>query len=112
MLFRERLLEKIGEGGTGALLVLSLAWMPGEPLRAQGAGGRDHSRCVQSCNSVRPACLQECSGPEGDCIELFPDDPPAQQACEQECEEACYDAWDECRLVCENNKLPVTPEEP
>ena len=106
------LVERIGEGAMAVVLFLGLAVVSGEPHRTLAAGGRDYSRCIQSCNTVRPACLQECSGPEGDCSELFPDDPPAQQACEQECEEACDDAWDECRQICENNKFPVTPEEP
>jgi hypothetical protein len=100
----------IGKRAAEAVLVLGLAALAGGPLHA--AAGRDQGRCLQSCNATRPACRYECSGPEGDCAELFPDDPPAQQACELACEQACDDAWDECRLVCENIKLPVTPEEP
>lgn len=101
----------MGAGGMGILLALGLAWMPGEPGRAQSAG-RNYARCIQSCNATKPACLQECSGSEGDCIELFPDDPPAQEACELACEQGCDDARDECRQICENIKLPTTPEEP
>jgi hypothetical protein len=112
MISHHRLMEKVGEGCMGILLALGLATLCGIPHQAHGAGGRDYARCIQSCNAAVPACLQECSGSEGDCAELFPDDPPAQQACEQECERSCDDSRGECRLVCENIKLPVTPEEP
>jgi len=96
----------------GVVLFLGLAVVSSEPYHTLAAGGRDYARCIQSCNTAMPACLQECSGPDGDCAELFPGDPPAQQACEQECEQSCDDSRDECRQVCENIKFPTSPEEP
>lgn len=78
-------------------------------LLQAGANGRDHSRCITTCNSTQKVCKSQC---RLDCLALAPDDTEARAACQDNCSGTCTDERDDCKLVCQENKFPSSPEEP
>ena len=88
-------------------LALFAALQPFSSL-LQAEGGREFSRCVQSCNDARKACDDLCVD---DCRAMFPDSKPQRDACIAACKAICLVESDDCKLVCQENRNP-TPEEP
>lgn len=93
---------------TLALAIAMLVVARSDLLQA-GANGRDHSRCVTACNSTQKSCKSQC---RIDCVQLFPDNTETREACQDNCAATCMDARDDCKLVCQANKFPSSPEEP
>jgi len=73
------------------------------------AGGRDFSRCVRACNSIRGACSTRCSD---DCGVLFPNDKTARDACISQCKAICLESDKECKTACKAIKNPTSDPEP
>lgn len=72
------------------------------------SAGRDFSRCVQQCNEVRKACDGRCREV---CLEMFPDDKSARDACTMACKADCLSESDECKDTCleRKNDSPTDP---
>ena len=92
-----------------ALAFVALIVVAQSGLLQAGADGRDHSRCVTACNSAQKSCKSQC---RIDCLQLFPADPEARSACQADCDGTCKGERDDCKLVCQANKFPSSPEEP
>lgn len=97
---------------TRSMLMLALGCSMALPISLPLAGeaGREYSRCVKACNSVRQACSDRC---DSDCAALYPNDPAQRVACESTCNNICMDTQKDCKAFClAVKKGDVTPEEP
>ena len=73
------------------------------------AAGRDYSRCIHACNSIKGNCNTRCPD---DCGVLFPNDKAARDACISQCRATCIEEGKECRVVCKSIKNPSSDAEP
>ena len=71
--------------------------------------GRDFSQCVRSCNAIRMACQEGCSGV---CEGMFDRGTAAYNACVSECVAICNTESEECKAICLAEKNDQTPEVP
>jgi len=70
--------------------------------------GRNQAQCVQACNVIRDACVNQCVV---DCSGMYPPG-PAYDACYNSCYNVCQSDKQECKAKCNVNRTPPSPTEP
>ncbi|HET6373534.1 MAG TPA: hypothetical protein VFG76_09515 [Candidatus Polarisedimenticolia bacterium] len=90
----------------GGILFVSI--MGSSSSRASGTA-RDYPDCINSCNSAREACVDQCPI---NCADMFPTDSSQAKACVQACNATCVDKGQECKARCRAIKNGECPPDP
>ena len=74
-----------------------------------GDPGRDTTRCLQACRSIKTACDDGCNV---QCPAMFPNSFEERYACLRTCLTSCADRERECASQCGIDRPPTSPTAP